>query len=293
MDALTTFLDEHDVTVRVAFFAAPIVLYASYLTVSDRFEFICGSFGNYVAFAPGVATWAAYFLALPAYLKRRLRDLDDGRCARLQWPVMCVAWELQIVVAAISRRAHHKGLPSRDAWHYFHYFVSALLLILGPTQIWLLAPRESRWWLRRGPWVSVAGYALVFVLYQIGLVPKEGAIVAELAVMARSGAEPPRRRASSEARPASASVFFILGVPGRAAARRASGLDGAAGRRRLPRRKGAGWFGNVSSGQFNVTRSVAATRLRGISTSWAAASLRPVRLTAARAGRRSRTDWSS
>ena len=47
-DRLDQFCDRHDVALRAALLIIPAVVYASYIAwAADRFDFICGSFGNY------------------------------------------------------------------------------------------------------------------------------------------------------------------------------------------------------------------------------------------------------
>ena len=52
-DRLDQFCDRHDVALRAALLIVPVIIYASYIAwAADRFDFICGSFGNYKSFAP-------------------------------------------------------------------------------------------------------------------------------------------------------------------------------------------------------------------------------------------------
>ena len=100
-DRLDQFCDRHDLVIRAALLIVPAVIYASYIAwAADRFDFICGSFGNYKSFAPGIAVWMVYFLVLPLFLWRKFRRKHGP----LIWLVMLVLWELQIVVAVVDKQ---------------------------------------------------------------------------------------------------------------------------------------------------------------------------------------------
>ena len=99
------------------------------------------------------------------------------------WIAMLVLWELQIVVAVVDKHAHVEKLSSHQFWRFFHYAVSAALLLFGPFQMQWLAPDDWRQRCRRGPPMLVVAYLVVFVIYLAGPLPKAGAIIAELIVM--------------------------------------------------------------------------------------------------------------
>ena len=179
-DRLDQFCDRHDLALRAALLIVPAVIYASYIAwAADRFDFICGSFGNYKSFAPGIAVWLVYFLVLPLFLWRKFRRKHGP----MIWLVMLILWELQIVLAVVDKHAHVEKLSSHQFWRFFHYAVSAALLLFGPFQMQWLAPDAWKQRCRRGPPLLVVVYLIMFVIYLAGPLPKAGAIIAELIVM--------------------------------------------------------------------------------------------------------------
>ena len=179
-ERLDQFCDRHDLALRAALLIVPAVIYASYIAwAADRFDFICGSFGNYKSFAAGIAVWMLYFLVLPLFLWRKFRRKHGP----IIWLAMLVLWELQIIVAVVDKHAHVEKLSSHQFWRFFHYAVSAALLLFGPFQMQWLAPDDWKQRCRRGPPVLVVAYLVVFVIYLAGPLPKAGAIIAELIVM--------------------------------------------------------------------------------------------------------------
>ena len=100
------------------------------------------------------------------------------------WLAMLVLWELQIVVAVVDKHAHVEKLSSHQFWRFFHYGVSAALLLFGPFQMQWLAPDAWKQRCRRGPPLLVVAYLIVFVVYLAGPLPKAGAIVAGFVVVA-------------------------------------------------------------------------------------------------------------
>ena len=62
-ERLDQFCDKHDLVLRAVLLIIPAVVYGAYIAwAADRFDFICGSFGNYKSFAPGIAVWMSTFL---------------------------------------------------------------------------------------------------------------------------------------------------------------------------------------------------------------------------------------
>ena len=174
------FCDKHDAAICAMLLIVPALIYGSYVAFAAfRFDFICGSFGNYESFAPGIAAWMLYFIGLPLFLWRKFRRKHGP----LVWLAMLALWETQIVVAVIGKNAHAEKLSTHQFWRFLHYGVSALLLLFGPAQMAFLAPGAWKQRCRRGPPLLVAVYVLLFIIYQAGLLPKAGAIIAELIVM--------------------------------------------------------------------------------------------------------------
>ena len=105
-DRLDQFCDKHDLVLRAALLIIPAVLYAAYLAwAADRFDFICGSFGNYKAFAPGIAAWMVYFLLLPLFLWRRFRRKHGPLSGSPCWAVGAPGRHRRRRQAHPSRRA--------------------------------------------------------------------------------------------------------------------------------------------------------------------------------------------
>jgi hypothetical protein len=117
-DRLDQFCDRHDLVLRAVLLIVPAVIYGAYIAwAADRFDFICGSFGNYKSFAPGIAVWMLYFFVLPLFLWRKFRRKHGP----VIWLAMVILWELQIVVAVVDKHAHVEKLSSHQFWRFFHY----------------------------------------------------------------------------------------------------------------------------------------------------------------------------
>ena len=111
-DRLDRVCDKHDLVLRAALLIIPAVIYGAYIAwAADRFDFICGSFGNYKSFAPGIAVWMLYFLILPLFLWRKFRRKHGP----IIWLAMLILWELQIVVAVVDKHAHVEKLSSHQS----------------------------------------------------------------------------------------------------------------------------------------------------------------------------------